>query len=163
MKQVKIGNKEYNQIENIFDIGDERFVVFKQHLLQVFESVNSASFLQMHNRVTKYFNANDSYQIIVELENFKKSLELRELNYDAFSFCFALLHMDKEEKQEDFGKDYQLRKLEIMRAEGITRGQVEEVVENFMKASPKHFAHYLEVLQIVNSFTKEEVSSALQS
>jgi hypothetical protein len=74
MKQVKIGNKEYNQIESIFDIGDERFVVFKQHLLQVFENVNNASFLQMHNRITKYFNANDSYQIIVELENFKKSL-----------------------------------------------------------------------------------------
>jgi hypothetical protein len=163
MKQVKIGNKEYNQIESIFDIGDERFVVFKQHLLQVFENVNNASFLQMHNRITKYFNANDSYQIIVELENFKKSLELRDLNYDAFSFCFALLHLEKEEKQNDFGGDYQLRKLEEMRKNGLNRGQVEDVVENFMKASPKHFGHYLEVLQVLNSFSKEEISSALQN
>jgi len=50
-----------------------------------------------------------------------------------------------------------------MRKNGLNRGQVEDVVENFMKASPKHFGHYLEVLQVLNSFSKEEISSALQS
>jgi hypothetical protein len=74
-----------------------------------------------------------------------------------------LLHLEKDEKQNDFGGDYQLRKLEEMRKNGLNRGQVEDVVENFMKASPKHFGHYLEVLQVLNSFSKEEISSALQN
>jgi len=162
MKSVTIGNKEYKRMENIFDIGDERFVVFKQWLLQTFEEIDKPSFLAMHNRITKFFNGNDTYKIMVELENYKKSLDLLNLNYDAYSFCFALIHIQEGELQSNTSSDYQLKKLEEMRKdETFNRGLVEEVVENFILASPKHFQHYLGMLEVMRSLSKEEISSAL--
>ncbi len=163
MKTVKIGEKEYSRMENIFDIGDERFVVFKQWLLQSFEDIDKPAFLAMHNRITKHFNANDNYRIMVELENYKKSLDLLNLNYDAYSMCFALIHLQTDELQSNTSGDYQLKKLDEMRKEGLTRGLVEEVVENFISASPKHFQHYLGMLEVMRSLSKGEISNALSS
>ncbi len=163
MKSITIGNKEYSRMENIFDIGDERFVVFKQWLLQSFEDIDKPAFLAMHNRITKHFNANDNYRIMVELENYKKSLDLLNLNYDAYSMCFALIHLQTDELQSMVSGDYQMRKIKEMREEGLTRGLVEEVVENFISASPKHFQHYLEMLEAMRLLSKEEISNALQS
>lgn len=164
MKTIKIGAKSYERFENLFCIGDERFLIFKQYMLQAFECIDKPSFMAMHNRVTKYFNGGDTYRIMVELENFKKSLELSTLNYDAFSICFALMHLDKEngEQMVDFDTEKQLGKLAEMRAEGLTREEVEETVENFMIALPKHFAHYLGMLEIMKEIRKGEISSALR-
>lgn len=164
MKKVKIGEKEYNRLENLFDINDERFLIFKQYMLQVFENIDKPNFLVMHNKVIKHFNANDNYKIIIELENFKKALEMRDLDYDAYSVCFALIHLDIEEKEDlnDYDTDKQLLKLAEMRKSGLSRGDMEEAVENFMIASPKHFAHYLGMLEVMKTIPKEEISSALQ-
>lgn len=161
MKAIKIGNKEYQQIEDLFDMGDERFVMFKQYISQSFEKLDNPSFLIMFNRVIKNFNSNDVWNIVVELTNFKKTLELKELNYDCFSICFALLHIKEGEDLKNISADYQLSKLQEMRDEGLSRGLVEEVVENFMKAHPKHFSYYLEVLQMMRYLSKEEISNAL--
>ena len=150
-------------METINDIGDERFVVFKQWILQAFENIDKPSFIQMYSRVTKHFNSNDNYNIIIELENFKKAVQLMELNYDAFSFCFALLLLDKDEKQGDFQSDIQLKKLQEMRDNGLKRGLVEEVVEGFMKASPKHFNHYLVMQEAMKSLSKDDILNGLAS
>jgi DNA-directed RNA polymerase len=162
MITINFAGKEYKRMENLFDIGDERFVVFKQWLLQVFENIDKPSFIEMYSRIVRNFNANDSYKIMVELENFKKSLELKNLNYDAYSFCFALLHLQEGELQSMTGSEYQLKKLAEMRKDEVfNRAMVEEVVENFIKASPRHFQHYLEMLEILKTLTKEDISNAL--
>ena len=56
MKETTIGKKKYKRMEGIFDIGDERFLVFKQYMLQSFEDVDKPSFLLMHNKIVKFFN-----------------------------------------------------------------------------------------------------------
>ncbi len=163
MKTVKIGKTEYEQMESPFDIGDERFYVFKQHILKSYEGIDTPSFMVMHNKITKHFNAGDHYKTLVELENFKSALNFGKLNYDSFSFCFALMTMQEGEKMGDFGKDYQETKLKKMREDGLNRGEVEKVVENFMLAFPKHFAPYLGMLELMKGVSKDEILSALEN
>ena len=163
MKTVKIGEVEFKRMESVFDIGDERFMVFKQYILQTFENVDKPSFLALHNRIIKAFNAGNNYSIIVELENFKKGLSLAELNYDAFSICFALLHLGEGEEMQDHGTEKQKEKLKIINASEISRGEIESVVENFMIASPKHFAVYLGMLEAMKEISKGEILNALES
>jgi hypothetical protein len=156
MRTVKIGSKEYRQCQTPFDIGDERFLIFKQMFLQVFENLDKASFAQAFARYASYFNSGNHADGLIEWHNFKKSVELRDLNYDAYSFCFALITMTADESQSDFASDIQLKKLAEMRENGLSRGQVEDDVRNFIKAFPETFGVYLEVLEMMKAPAMEE-------
>lgn len=156
MKKVKIGNLEYDRIENMFDINDERFVVFKQYLLQVFESIDKPLFLASYSRYVSFHNSGQHADGLIEWHNFKKAIELKELSYDAYSFCFALLHLEKDEDQRTTSSDFHLRKLEKMRSQGLSRGEVEGVVENFINAFPEQFAVYLKMLELMKPQLLEE-------
>lgn len=149
MTTITIGNKEYKLIQSIMDINDERFNVFKQHLLQVFEEMDKASFTRTFEKCIKLHNQGLHAEAIIEWYNFKKATELQTLNYDAYSFCFALLCLDKDEDQRDCSDSTQLKKLDEMRANGLTRGVVEDTVTNFMNASPRQFGAYLEMLELL--------------
>lgn len=147
MKTITIGKKEYKIIESIFDINDERFTVFKQYLLQVFENLDKPSFVATFQKYVTLSNAGQHAEGLIEWYNFKKAVELQEVNYDAYSFCFALLCLEEGENQRDTSKATHLKKLEEMRSEGLNRGMVEDTVTDFMKASPKQFGAYLEMLE----------------
>lgn len=149
MKKITIGKQEYELMQNPFDINDERFVVFKQHLLQVFENLNKPLFAETYSKCISNFNAGQHADTVIELTNFKKAIELKELNYDAYSICFALICLEKGEDQKDCSTSHQIDKLERMRKDGLNRGFVEETVENFMKASPKTFGVYLAMLEMM--------------
>lgn len=157
MKKINIGNLEYNLIENLFDISDERFTVFKQWLLQVFEQIDRPLFAASFSKYVTYHNAGQHADGLIEWYNFKKGSELRELNYDAYSFCFALLCIAEGENQNDCSKGTQLEKLAAMRQQGLMRGMVEETVENFIKAFPSQFGVYLEMLKIMKTQLSEEI------
>lgn len=157
MKLIEFGSEKFQQIETLFDMNDERFNVFKQHLLQVFEKIDQPSFLVSFNKYVAYHNEGRHADGIIEWYNFKKAMEYKELNYDAYSFCFALLTLEKDEDQRDNSTDRQLKKLERMRINGLTRGVVEATVENFIKASPNTFATYLVMLEMMKPDLQEEV------
>lgn len=156
MKPFKLGKKEYTQIETMFDINDYRFMIFKQYILQTIENIDKPVFLQTYSKYMAYLNAGEHAQGFLEWNNFKKSIELKELNHDAMGICFALLCLEKDEDQQECSKEIQIKKLDEMRANGLSRGQVEETVVNFMKASPKTFGVYLAVLEMTIPQLKEE-------
>ena len=62
----------------------------------------------------------------------------------------------------DYGKESQEKKLLKMREGGLNREMVEEVVENFMMAFPKHFAPYLGMLELMKSVSKDEILNVLE-
>lgn len=157
MKTVKFGSEEFQQMETLFDMGDERFNVFRQYLLQVFEKIDKPSFLVTFNNYVRAVNDGRHSDGIVEWYNFKKAQELKDLNYDAYSFCFALLHLEQGEGQRELSSDKQLKKLERMREAGLDRGTVEATVENFLKASPNTFATYLVMLEMMKPNLSEEI------
>lgn len=157
MKPITIGTKEYRLIENLFDINDERFNVFKQYFLQTLEGMDKPLFAATFSKYIAFVNAGKHSDGIIEWHNFKKAIELKELNYDAYSFCFALLCLNKDEDQKDCSEATQLRKLEELRKEGLTRGMVEDSVINFMKASPNQFGVYLQMLEMMRPEISEDV------
>jgi len=160
MKKLKIGKKEYHLFENLFDISDERFNVFKSYLLQIFENLDNPSFITTFNKYVAFFNNGNHADGLIEWYNFRKAIELKGLNYDAYSMCFALMCMKEGEDQKDFSANIQLEKLKEMREQGLTRGLVEETVETFIKASPKQFTVYLAMLELMKPQEKEESLNA---
>jgi hypothetical protein len=123
--------------------------VFKQYLLQTFEGLDKPLFSSTYGKVTGYFDNGQYADAMIELHNFKKATELAELNYDAISICFALLHLGKDEEQQDVSSDKQELKLHAMRNNGLTRGEVEETVTNFIEAHQEQFAVYIQMLEIM--------------
>ncbi len=156
MKDVKIGKVIYQKIETLFDINDERFNVFKQYLLQTFERMDKPIFMEAYSRIISYFDKGQHADAIIELHNFKKAVELDEFNYDAYGYCFALLHLEKDEEQHETGTDKQIKKLHNMRRAGLTRGQVEADVINFIKQHPEPFAVYIQMLEMMKPELKAE-------
>lgn len=157
MKNVKIGTKEYRVMETLFDMGDQRFNVFKQHILQAFEDIDKPLFLATYQKVITYFNQGQNADAIIELHNFKKALDLKPFNYDAYSFCFCLMVLNEGEDMNDTTDATQLPKMEDMRKNGLTRGMIEEEVTNFMKASPNTFGVYLQVLEMTKLQLSDEI------
>jgi hypothetical protein len=157
MKKITIGNKEYKLMESAFDIGDQRFVVFKQYILQVFENIDKPLFLQTYAKCMAFHNKNQHADVVIELNDFKRAMDLKELNYDAYSFCFCLLVLTDGEDMNDTTELTQVEtKLKMFREDGLTRGMVVDVVENFMKASPKEFGVYLQMLELMKAPLSEE-------
>lgn len=161
MKKIKIGKKEYSLCENIFDINDERFNMFKQYFLQVIEKLDKPLFIETFAKYVKYHDAGQHSDGLIEWYNFKKAIDLKQLDYDAYSFCFCLICLNQNEDQRNLSEDYQLEKLKELRENGLSRGLVEEAVENFMKASPKTFGAYLQVLEMMKAPIPEEALSEL--
>ena len=156
MKSIKIGEKEYQLIETLFDINDERFNIFKQHLMQVFENLDKPLFAATFSKYVASHNSGNHAEGLIEWFNFKKAIDLKELNYDAYSFCFALLCLEPGENQRDCSDSKQLKKLEEIRSNGLTRGMVEETVENFIKASGTTFGVYIQMLELMKAPLQEE-------
>lgn len=147
MKTITHGKVQYKRCENVFDINDYRFNDFKSYILQVFEKMDKPVFETQFNKYLAQFNKGQHAEALIDWNNYKKARELKELNYDAYSFCYALMHLAEGEDALDCSKDTQLKKLTQMREAGLSRGEVEEVVTNFMRASPASFGVYLEMLE----------------
>jgi len=158
MKDITIGKLKYKRIETLFDINDERFNVFKQYLLQTFEGLDKPVFSATYSKVVGYFDKGQYADAMIELHNFKKAIELTEMNYDATSFCFALLTLSPDENQNDISSDFQESKLNAMRKAGLNRGEVEETVINFIEAHQEQFAVYIQMLEIMRLPRKGELS-----
>lgn len=151
MKEYKFGKKKFNIIETMFDINDKRFHEFKKYFVQVIEKMDVPAFSETFAKYKNHFDNGRHADGFIEWYNFKKATQLKELDYDAYSFCFALLCLYPDENQQDISEDYQHKKLDYLRANGLSRGFVEETVINFMKASPKVFGVFLQMLEILGA------------
>src|SRR5687768_12518789 len=111
MKDVILGGETYQQIETPFEIGDERFNVFKRAFLQISEDMGQPAFQTLYDKLKAHLNAGNQFDAVIELDNFKKSIELKSLNYDAFTYCFSLITLQQGELQKDFDNNYQEKKI----------------------------------------------------
>lgn len=155
MKKYKIGKLEYNQIEGGNDINDYRCMIFKNYLLQSFQNINDNIWNTTWERVKVLFNKGLNADAIIELNNFHTSMTLKEVKYDCFSMCFALLNLKEGENQLDCNEQEQLNKIAEMQKEGLERGAVVETVINFMKALPETFGQCLAAMEGMKIFLME--------
>ncbi len=153
--QVKPDGAKYQLMQTPFDIGDKRFVAFKQYFLQTIEGLDKPSFLAEFERYKSLHDQGKHGDALISWHNFKTALELKEQNYDAYSICFCLLLLAEGEDMNDTDTSKQLKKLESLRQEGINRGMIEQEVENFLNASPTQFALYLEVRKTIQLLSEE--------
>lgn len=156
MKQITIGEKRYDLMETMFDINDERFHIFKQWLLQIFEKVNEPLFLTTYTKYIQNFNSGNHADGLLEWVNYKKAISLKQLNYDAYTYCFALICLEEGEKQNDISDITHERKIKEMREAGLSRGVVEQAVENFIKASGTILGVYAQMLELMKTPLREE-------
>jgi len=136
----------YNICSDVFDLNDQRHMTFKQYLLQAMEHIDEGLFEASYERFRAAFNKGDYSQGLIEMTNFKVALEQKELlTHDACSMCFSLICLDKDEDQMNIDEGPLQEKLNRMRAQGLTRGQVEDAVINFMSASPTSYGDYSQI------------------
>lgn len=166
MRQITFGTKEYSLCENPSDINDERFIYFKQHALKIFEKVDAKNlFAEVFSKCLQLWNSGNQAEVIIEMYNHKKAIELDKPNVDAYSICFALICLDEDEIKNQRGvslsEDYQRRKLDHLRDHGLTRKTVEESVENFIKTSPGQFGVFSQLLEILPKISDEALNASL--
>lgn len=161
MKQVKIGNGDYHLLESVNDINDRRFLEFKAYLLQSLEGIDKPLFQTTMKRAMDHFNGSRYIQAWGEFDNYLHAIEYEKYNDDALSKCFALICLEKDEDQLNIDANYLDEKLARLHKNGLTRGFVEESVQNFILASPLSFGSYSLRLEEVMAKLDEILSTEL--
>lgn len=152
MKFINIGTRTYRLMEDVYDINDKRFNHFKMYLLKSLEGIDRPLFAETHAKATDLMNNHKYLQANGLYENYLRAIELDGYNEDAISKCFALICLDDDEDQVNTDEMLLNKKLETMWANGLTRGFVEEAVQNFTIASPQSFGSY--ALMVTEMTTK---------
>lgn len=136
-------DKYWHLCQNVFDLNDQRFMIFRQYLIQAFEHIDESVFEAVFNEYLQFHNEGRHAEGLIALLNFKKALEMdrnKMLKENPMSMCYALICLrDEDEDQTKVGSEYLSEKLKEMRAEGLTRGEVEKAVINFTAESPISF------------------------
>jgi len=146
MKEITIGKQKYLLMEDVGDINDKRFNYFKMYLLKSLEGIDRPLFKDSLEKATDFFNRQKYFQALGVFQNYGQSIENDGYNDDALSKCFALICIDEGEDQLQVDELFLNRKLEGMWANGLTRGMVEESVQNFTIGSPASFGAYSQMM-----------------
>lgn len=161
MKEIKIGSEQYSLLESVNDINDKRFIFFKAYLLKSLEGIDRPLFKNTMDRALEFFNQSRYMQAWGEFQNYHRAIEYEDYNDDALSKCFALICIEDGEDQLNIDDNFLAKKLERLWSNGLTRGFVEESVQNFTKASPLSFGSYSlmleEVMQNLNEMSLDEL------
>lgn len=139
MKKLKIGKKNYQICEGVNDIYDIRFPKFLQYFRMAYENVDKPFFEGCRQKALGFYNKQMPMQAFMEYENYYAAIKLDQVNLTGLSMCFAIICLEEGEDQASMDEEKLKEKLERMRAEGLTRGVVEEHVGNFIQGSPNSF------------------------
>ena len=153
MKQIKIGKADYTLLESVNDINDKRFIVFKMYLLLSLEGIDRPLFRVTMEKAMAHFNHQRYIQAWGEFENYSHAIEYEKYNDDALSKCFALICLEQGEDQANTDDNFLIEKLGRLHENGLTRGLVEESVQNFTIKSPLSFGSYsLRLEEVMTKF-----------
>jgi len=161
MKEMTIGEQTYYLLDSVNEINDKRFTFFKMYLLQSLEGIDRPLFKDTMERAMGHFNKQRWVQAWGEFENYHHSIEYEKYNEDALTKCFALICLEEGEDQLNLDEEFLNKKIAKMHENGLTRGTVEESVENFSKASPRSLGNYSLMLEEVIANFDEILSSGL--
>lgn len=142
MKPFTLNKHTYHLMEDVGDINDKRFNYFKMYLLKSLEGIDRPLFKQTLEQGTEFMNKQKFWQALGVFQNYATSIENDGYNDDALSKCFALICLVDGEDQLNVDENYLNTKLETLWADGLTRGMVEESVQNFTICSPASFGAY---------------------
>lgn len=142
MKDLTLNNHKYQLMEDVGDINDKRFNFFKMYLLKSLEGIDRPLYKETLEKGIEFFNKQKYYQALGMFQNYGQSIENDGFNEDALSKCFALICLEDGEDQLNVDESYLNKKLETLWADGLTRGMVEESVQNFTIGSPASFGAY---------------------
>lgn len=147
MTEIQIGTKKYLLMEDVYDINDKRFNYFKMYLLKSLEGIDRPLYQECMIKATDLMNNHKYIQALGLFQNYGMSIEKDGFNEDALSKCFALICIEEGEDQTNVDETFLNKKLDGMWKEGLTRGFVEESVQNFTIASPQSFGSYALMIQ----------------
>jgi hypothetical protein len=163
MKKIKIGDSTYDLLESVVDINDKRFIFFKAYLLKSLEGIDRPLLKATMDKVIEFFNQNRYMQAFGEMQNYQRAIEYEDYNDDALSKCFALICLEEGEDQLNVDDNFLSEKLKRLHANGLTRGFVEEAVQNFSRESPASLGNYSlmleEVILNLNATSLKELES----
>jgi len=159
MKELKIGKTNLRICEHQGDINYLRFVRFKQWCPQFFERMDlvvldnhMSKFMELHNQ-GKY-----AQSVMVWYDLKLATKQSKELAYDAWGICFALIAIEKDEDEKSCPDDSVLReKIIRLSNAGLTAEVVKKEVLNFMKASPVEFSEL--IVPYIIPFMQKETES----
>ena len=142
MKDFTLNNHKYSLMEDVGDINDKRFNYFKMYLLKSLEGIDRPLYKETLEKATEFFNKQKFFQALGQFQNYAQAIEQDGYNDDALSKCFALICLSEGEDQLNVDESFLNSKLETLWADGLTRAQVEESVQNFTIGSPASFGAY---------------------
>ena len=155
MKELKIGETQYNLCESVGDIYDIRFPVFLNFLRMSVENIDKPLFATTFERAEARFDKGQFHKGLMEFADYRSAVTLDQVGWTGLSLCFALICLKEDEDQaKDFKEDVLQKKLTKMRKDGLTRGLVEESVSNFIKASPNSFGDYAMLQEIISQMNE---------
>lgn len=156
MKKIKIGKEEYNCCESVNDLYDIRFPVFLNFLRMSIENIDKPLFAGKKQKAEEWLNKAMPYNAVKEFLDYGSSINLEQVNTTGLSMCFALICLDNGENQSNIDESFLKGKLDKMQKAGLKRGEVEEQVSSFIKASPDSFGEYnliAELMQEMKDFS----------
>lgn len=142
MRTVKIGDKEFEQIETAEDLSVGRYTLLKEFIQWKETGVNTPSLVQTLAKFVHGFDNASPSQMLITMHDYLTGTEQLANGIDYDQMIFALITLEKDEDKNNTTDGHLREKIARFNALGLTQGLVEETVENFIQGSSAHFVSY---------------------
>jgi len=152
MREIELNGSNYYLCESDKDLKAGRFGEFQRLLILKELGISPIDFVNSTQKVIEALKNNDLYAASVAYNSQITGVDILMKQKSAIEYLFALIVTDQKEDLTDFIKEEVDRKLDKMYKDGLTYGEIEDVVENFLQGCQTHwwknFRQSLDSLQI---------------
>lgn len=132
-KEIKLNGHKYFMCESDKDLNAGRFKDFQQLTIMKETGVSPLDFLGSTVAVIEAQKQNDMRTCILAYEKQVLGINMMVNQKSAIEYLFTLIVTEKDEVLSEFKKEEADRKLEKFYKEGLQYGQMEGIVEDFLK------------------------------
>lgn len=132
-KEIKLNGHKYFLCESDKDLNAGRFKDFQQLTIMKETGISPLDFLGSTVAVIKAQQELDMRTSILAYEKQITGINMMVNQKSAIEYLFALIVTEKEEDLSEFKKEEADRKLKQFYKEGLQYGQMESIVEDFLK------------------------------
>lgn len=136
--RIKPDGKVYQVCESAEDLGIKRYTQLKLVIIEQSAGMKIPDLLTWFANRRKYYNTNDIYSLLTEEINLATAIQNNSTKIfsEASHLIFGLIVNEEGEDRFEYDATKITEKLYRMAQEGLTQGEVLEVTENFITASP---------------------------
>lgn len=138
-KTTEINKKTYYLCETDKDLRAGRYNDFQQLTLMKELGVSPIDFISNTQKVIEALSKGDLYAAAIAYNSQVTAVDMMVNHKSAVEYLFALIVTEEEEDLTEFKKEEAERKLERMYKDGLTYGEMEEIVESFLKGCQTHW------------------------